>query len=214
MVTTAPPRPFDQYGAFKSLFEPTDGQVPGYLALLNLPATASSAVRQLRDAVNRSGADLERNVRALLSDETGWRAQLVGAAALVAQPANVGCIDTLWDALDHWCWTSPQLAAAASRIDPQFRAKARLRLENRCYVLPLRRMMDREKMAKNEGRTDPKLMASLVALCGKPHEAWLRELIEQEDFARLLTEDRDDGDEFAVGWLRRLDELLLGAAEA
>lgn len=216
----ASPSPFDKFGAFKPLFESSDGHVPGYLSLLNLQIGADRAVRQLRRALRDSGANRESSIVALLSDETGWRPQLVGAAAMVAGSTSSKCIDVLWEALDHICWTSPQLAAAASRVDPDFSTKARSRLEGRCRVMPFAKMVARlppsaERDGLAQGHSSPKLMAALVALCERElrPDDWLNQLIEAPDVVRLLSEDRDGGGEIALNWLKLLDDALLHTAE-
>jgi hypothetical protein len=215
-IVSGAQNPFAEFGEFRLLFEGTPEHLPGYLPLLNLGGVpAVDAVRQLLQAIDASGANLRFSICALLSGYGGWRPQLVGAAAAVAVGPDADCIEALWDALDHSCWTSPQLAAAASRVDRSFLVNARSRLDRRCHVgapaSMLARMSPsttRDRLA--EGRADPKLMAAFVALYREqaPEESWLSALLERPDVAGLLSEDRDRGGEIALHWLRRLDEVL------
>ena len=65
---------------------------------------------------------------ALLS-ESNWRPNLVGGVVVLrAQRADAAVLDALWDAIDRPSWVSPQLAVAASVVDPKFADKARPRV--------------------------------------------------------------------------------------
>jgi hypothetical protein len=207
------PGPFEEFGPFKVLFEPPPGDLPAYLSLLNLRTDAPEAVRLLREAIDRSGSDLILRLSLLLDPDEGWRPQLVAAAAMVAGGIDdaraIGC---LWVALDHHSFVSPQLAAAASRLDKAFLSKARSRLENRCRVQLPETMRLPAQPAPPEGEPAPKLLSALVALSREApgNEAWLTALLASSDVAQILAADRDDGGEIALEWLDRLDRLLAG----
>ncbi|HTR51967.1 MAG TPA: hypothetical protein VMJ10_14730 [Kofleriaceae bacterium] len=75
-----------------------------------------------------STATLTEDLCTLLSDRN-WRPNLVGGVVLVrTRMSNAAILEALWSAIDRPSWVSPQLAVAASKIDPEFTAKAHTRI--------------------------------------------------------------------------------------
>jgi hypothetical protein len=202
---------FDEYGPFRSLF----GRQGAYLSLLHLSDRSSEAIGRLREAVAASGDQLQRYLEVLLG-EPNWRPQLVAAMALVAADRPDIGVDALWAALDRPCWTSPQLAAAACRKDPDFLDNARLRLERRCRLdLGEAALIDWPVRHSALGPQSfdshsAKLLTSLVALCSRSRVAppWLDALNAEPEVSALAASDADRGGEIALRWLEGLDELL------
>lgn len=202
------------FGTFAPVFAPNPGDVPRYLKLLNLGPGAADVLRLLEQVIADSGEAFDLTVVSLL-EQANWRPQLVGSAAMMIGRPSAASVAALWSALDRPCWTSPQLAAAASRVDPAFPEQARLRLERRCLLdtkaaskmSPIERHVSLGP-ASGYGHS-AKLIAALTALLrqaagGLP---WLDELLAEPDVAQLLGEDVDDSGGIATSWLASFDKL-------
>lgn len=206
----------NEFGPFQSLFEPTVDSVPGYLVLLNLCGNAAGVIQQLEAAMLASGPDLGEHLSNLLG-QANWRIQLVGAAAyFVAAQSRALPLKPLWAALDRPCWTSPQLAAAASVADPDFIDQARLRINRRCQ-LNSSEAKDTLWLARHSelgpgsvDAHDPKLLSALVALC-EAHPTgttWLDSITAAPDIRAMLESDVDQGGQIAMGWRQGMQLLI------
>lgn len=200
------------WAEFTPLFEPPAGQVGGYLNLLNLHIDAESAIALIRAAIAASGSRLPERIEMLLS-QPNWRPQLVGAAALFVG-GEPQCLDALWSALDRPCWTSPQLAATAAHIDPDFEARAKLRIEQGCpmdwsAMLP-KSMLERHSAQGPAGADgqSAKLLAVLLTLCGRrePEPVWLASLRNMPTVQALVRRDLDGSGDIALRWAARMEE--------
>lgn len=82
------------------------------------------------DRIQQAMADDERQrwVDALLA-EKNWRPHLPAAIAFLLDRRSLLACESLWRAIDSPSWVTPQLVVAAFFSDPQFVARARLRLE-------------------------------------------------------------------------------------
>lgn len=144
-----------------------------------------------------------------------WRPQLVGATALLLAPSEEG-IKALWSALDRPCWASPQPAAVASRVDSDFIAKARHRLEEGCPM----RLEEAAKMSMIERHSalgptsldahSAKLASGLAALCKQDcsGETWLAVLFERADLSVAIDSDVDNAASIALHWRDGIDGLI------
>ncbi|MEG3146865.1 hypothetical protein U1839_19620 [Sphingomonas sp. RT2P30] len=202
------------YEQFDPLFEPCPATVPGYLVLLNLHTDAPAIVEQVRSAVEAAGRDADRLIMSMLSNQN-WRVQLVGAtAALIAQSQS--SVEALWSALDRPCWTSPQLAAVASRMDRDFLAHARPRLESGCQMqadgMAEMSMLERHSAQGPQSLLghSAKLAAALAALCASEGAAdpWITGLLSRPDLKSVIEADVDDAASIALDWRDQMDRLI------
>lgn len=201
---------------FDPLFEPGPATVPAYLVLLNLhDDDVPAIVNQLREAVAASGDKVEDLIGRMLATPN-WRVQIIGAAALLIAGSSNG-IRALWSALDRPCWTSPQLAAVASRVDPDFLAQASLRLERGCKqdVAEAAEMpWPARHVALGPLSLDAhsaKLAASLAGLCAREEGAslWLTPLMARADLKALIDLDVDEAASIALDWRDEIDRLFV-----
>lgn len=120
-----------EFRSFDLLFARSEeAQVPRDLLLLDMAPAAREAIVAIREAIASSGARLDAEIDALLT-ERNWRPQLVGCVALVVAGPNESRLASLWGAINRPCWTSPQLVASASLVDEHFDERARARLDRR-----------------------------------------------------------------------------------
>ena len=116
------------YPSFAGMF-----QKSRYLVLLQplRPTERDPAVVEalnVLDQALQASPQVVHEVCALLKD-LNWRPNLVGAAAVArARMASGVVVRELWAALDRRSWVSPQLAVAASIVDPRFGDGARARM--------------------------------------------------------------------------------------
>jgi len=205
--------PAKKFPCFSRLFGVSNsGKVPLYLTLLRPGAEASEAVDRIRDALNSSGALTE--IVALLQD-VNWRAQLVGAVALLVGERKPELLKALWDAADQGSWVSPQLAAVASMVDSEFEEHARRRLEARCPINSSRLVgldwAHRHFAAGPESVSthSAKLLSALVALTQVRlgDVDWLKQLRKADDVQGMLRTDIDNGGAIAEAWLSAMTTL-------
>jgi hypothetical protein len=197
------------------LFERGPVRVPAYLVLLNLHGDDTPAiVNQLREAVAASGDKVEELIARMLATPN-WRVQLIGAAALLIAGSSNG-IKALWAALDRPCWTSPQLAAVASRIDPAFLAEARLRLECGCRQ-DVAEVAEMPWPARHSAlgplsldSHSAKLASALAGLCAREGGAssWLPDLMARPELQALIDLDVDQAASIALHWRDEIDRLI------
>lgn len=203
---------------FDPLFARGPAPVPGYLVLLNLHSHDVPAIAdQLRDAVAASGDRVEDLIEHMLATPN-WRVQIVGAAALLITASSNG-IKALWSALDRPCWTSPQLAAVASRVDRDFLAQARLRLDRGCKQ-DVAEAAEMPWPARHSAlgplsldAHSAKLAASLAALCAREEGAnlWLTPLLARADLKALIDLDVDGAASIALRWRDEIDRLIVSS---
>jgi hypothetical protein len=164
----APKDPLKGCPTFKPLFD--EGSVLSYeLLYLDLEEACREAIRRVRSAVEAS-PHLDDELVALLSTPMGWKLEIVGLVGLLMVGTRAGPLEALWDAFDANSWVTPQLAAGASMIDPEFRAKARLRIERARYTPYtgpyLKTFEDAKRILREEG-LDWKALQALFALLGR-----------------------------------------------
>ncbi|ESQ86651.1 hypothetical protein ABAC460_22755 [Asticcacaulis sp. AC460] len=201
----------EDFSPFGDLFETLPGRaVPGYLELLNLH-DGRSAVLSLRKACATDRQVVSSQVRAMLG-HVNWRVKLVAASAMIVGNLTE-CLDELWAALDRPCWTSPQLAATAALVDPDFLDKAHVRLNRRCPMVsdrnPTLSAIARHVAmgpASDAGHS-AKLFSALFALCQELKASWLVELETEDDVKALLAADRHDGGSIALDWKAEITTL-------
>ena len=106
--------------AFASLH---DGGGPRFLVLLHL-GDESRAAAIINDAyqVVRSSS-CEEGIRNLMRD-SHWHSHLLAALGMLESERPERYRDLLWERIDMGSWVSPQLAATASIIDPEFAERA------------------------------------------------------------------------------------------
>jgi hypothetical protein len=116
------------FGPFALAFEKDGLRVPGYLTLLHLGFEQD--VQVVIDRIQQAMADdgRQRWVDALLA-ERDWRPHLPAAIAFLLDRRSLLARDSLWRAIDSASWVTPQLVVAAFFSDPQFVARASVRLE-------------------------------------------------------------------------------------
>lgn len=104
-----------------------------YLTLLQPPRVGgpgsgiADALGVLDEAL-RTSPHVVHEVSAMLAD-FNWRPNLVAATAVIRARMMTGVVvRAVWTAIDRPSWVSPQLAVAASIIDPRFADGARARI--------------------------------------------------------------------------------------
>lgn len=204
-MTDAPATsPFAAFGVFAPLFD--EGR---YLTFLNLSHEPRDNVAALTAIVEAAAPSLEADIATLLSPAHGWRPQVVGAsAAIVVGGVSEPTIRALWTALEEPGWASPQLAAAAFLLDPNFDARVRRRIEALCFVNPIhwRREHPDTSLA---GRPDGKQLAAMVALCRQRGALdWLEPFVARPEVRAVLDTDHDRAGEIALRWLARAKRWL------
>nr|WP_295889880.1 hypothetical protein [uncultured Devosia sp.] len=172
------------------------------------------AIDQIETAIAASGEHLASQVTKMLRN-LNWRPQLV-AAATILTGRLAGELPELWAALDRPCWTSPQLAAVASRVDSRFLQHALTRIElggrmeanEAADMSPIARLSALGP-ASLEGHSS-KLISSLVALCATEEaaKAWLPELLSRQYLQQVIESDTDKAGSIAIHWRARMDHLL------
>lgn len=202
------------FGVFTPLFTGEEGGVPGYLKLLGPGTDASFAIELLREAIENSGENVGKEIRDLFGHRN-WRPQLVAASAMLV--GNLSSeLPSLWDALDQPCWTSPQLAAVASCLDPSFLDQARARLEAGC-PLNLEKSADLDPLVRHSalGPTSfdghsSKLIVTYVTLCSEQRATadWLPQLVSRPDIQRAIELDVDKAGEITTRWRNDMVALL------
>jgi hypothetical protein len=202
------------FGSFDPLFGARPGSVPGYLMLLGVREDTSVAINEIRAAISSNDEGIEQQIEQMLGD-LNWRPQLVAATAILVGELSQ-LLPALWSALGRPCWTSPQLAAVASKIDTDFISKAKTRLEDGCKM-NVREAAAMSPIARHSAlgpasvaAHSPKLMSALVSLCSMDAAAedWLPELISRPDAKEVLERDKDHAGAIAVRWRAGMDELL------
>lgn len=201
-------------GAFDPLFERGAATIPGYLLLLGVRDDTPIAIGQIETAIAASGEGAAYQVIQMLRNPN-WRPQLVGGVAMLVGRLS-GHLPELWCALDRPCWTSPQLAAVASRLDPSFLSNARMRLEMGCEM----NVQDASAMSPlaRHSALGPtsltahsyKMVSVLTALCSTEPgtEEWLPELLSRPEIIHALEQDFDHGGAIAIRWRTGMDDLL------
>lgn len=188
--------------------------MPGYLLLLGVRDDTAIAIAQIETAIELSGEQLGPQVVEMLRD-LNWRPQLVAATTMLVGRL-VEHLPELWSALDRPCWTSPQLAAVASRIDPGFLPKARTRLESGCSM-DVSEALEMSPIARHSalGPTSlsthsTKMVSALAALCSTEEAAqgWLPALVARPEISEALELDTDHAGSIAIRWRTGMDGLL------
>ncbi len=181
--------------------------VPRYLLLLNVAPGAREAVDAIRHSAIQSGDRLDAEIAALLA-QNNWRPQLVGAVAILIAGANDARLAALWGAIDRPCWTSPQLVAAASLVDVDFEARARMRLDRR-GALDARDVESMPWPARHSAlgpgsiqRHSAKVLAALLRVCEQRASAthWIGPYAANEELRRIVATDADGGGFIAATW--------------
>jgi hypothetical protein len=206
------------FGDFGPLFERGPASVPGYLLLLGVRDDTPVAIDQIETAIEASGEQLGQQVVQMLRD-LNWRPQLVAAATMLVGRL-IGHLPELWSALGRPCWTSPQLAAVASRLDPDFLSNARMRLEVGCKM-DVQEALAMSPIARHSalGPTSldahsNKLISALTALCSTEEaaEGWLPDIVARPEISHALELDTDHAGSIAVRWRTGMDNLLARSA--
>lgn len=120
-------------GAFASLFQKGELDVPAYLTLLNLGPGADVAVARIETALTHETAPADRLA---LFEPINWRPHLVAGVAILVDvahgvPVREEDLRALWYAIDRGSWVSPQLLVVAFFGDPDFGSALRERGESK-----------------------------------------------------------------------------------
>ncbi len=131
-------------------------------------------------------------IRALLLADN-WRVTLAGVAATIVIGPAEASIDLIWDLLARGSWVAPQLACAASLLDPRFSDRAR------AFLSPSYTRID-----KIAGRRPPPLppVKSRVSVLGLLEKDALPADVEATSEEALARRS-------AQGWLERTTKQLL-----
>lgn len=124
------------YGAPRAARDGRESGFPSFLDALHLPPGVNhlrfliqgETLLHVEAALEASPAPADE-IRALLRRELPHY-HLVAAAALVLGGASEDTLAAVWELLDGWTAAHPQLTVAALLTDPDFEAKARVRLED------------------------------------------------------------------------------------
>lgn len=203
------------FGEFdRLLFVCEPNEAPSYLKLLYPHDDAIIVLERIRAAVEASGLTLEQTLTTMLR-ELNWRPQIVAAVAMLIK-RNTTCLPELWSAIFRPCWTSPQLCAVASRLDPEFLLRSRAWFDDGCQmsIESALRMSPPERHSalgpSSIAQHASKVAASLASLCelDAPSEEWLTRALQQDRVKELIANDVDHVGEIAVRWRQGMDRLL------
>ena len=199
-----------RYGPFAQVFERGELDVPGHLVLLSLnPSSPDVQVVIDRIAVAMTAGETHRWLTALLQD-VNWRPHLVGAIALILEPALDSQL--LWDAIGRGSWVIPQLVVTAAQVDPLFREHARARVEAMCPVVVPSGLTPPERHSATgpEGlsQRSAKMLASILAMSAELADLadWRARVLQDERVKASLAEDAswDNSGAIVASWLRGL----------
>lgn len=198
---------FADFPSFEPLFQPSASGVPAPLALLGPRPDETAVIDATRTCAARSGANFDNEVCALLA-HLNWRAQIVGTATLFILGSTERSLAALWDAMSRPSWISPQLAATAAHIDPDFVAKARARIADDCAVA-IEPVASMDWVARHSAlgpgsinAHSAKLLSALLTLCiDRPDAPWARTTAEEPRVKEILALDVDQGGKIAKRWL-------------
>jgi len=166
--------------------------IANYLTFLSLRGSEiQEEISKIRSALSQPApAHLERDLTSLLRARN-WRFHNIACVAIACRGASATLLDELWHCIRAGSWTSPQLAATACYVDPEFLQKAALLIEdNATYfksILPLAALLAAHM---------PKLELS---------EAARANLSEATDL------DRDNAGAIAVRWHKNLVDAFSAA---
>ena len=204
---------FADFPSFESMFQPSPSGVPAHLVLLGPRPYEPAAINATRECAVRSGANLDDEVCALLAVRN-WRAQIVAATTFFVAGSTERRLAALWDAISQPSWISPQLAATAAHIDPEFAAKAHARIAEGCAVSvePVASLpWPARHSALGPGSIEAhsaKLLSALLALCiDRPDAPWAKAAADEPHVKHLLALDVDRGGEIAKRWLVSMHAL-------
>ena len=186
----------------------------GYLALLNLSSDdVSEAVELVRDCWGKA-SDPYADIGRMLADPN-WRPHLVAAVAVIVSGYHADVVNRLWLRLDSGSWVTPQIGAALFLIDPDFAARARVRLEAGCPIDVTQLLSltppERHSAAGPAGTVhrSAKAAATLLRLLQmtSPLPDWVQNIATSEAMQALLAQDIDRSDTIAERWLQRIKEI-------
>ncbi|WP_133155061.1 hypothetical protein [Kinneretia aquatilis] len=166
--------------------------ISNYLAFLSMRGSEiQDEVNKLRNALTQPDpAHLERDIVSLLHARN-WRFHNIACVAIACTGASESLLAELWSCIAAGSWTSPQLAATAAYVDPEFRQKATRLIEDH--------------------RTYYKSIVSLGALLSE-----LAPELPSSEAARACldlaaTIDRDESGSIATSWRKNLAEAFSAA---
>lgn len=209
-----------EFRSFDLLFARSEeAQVPRYLLLLDMAPAAREAIVAIREAIASSGARLDAEIDALLT-ERNWRPQLVGCVALVVAGPNESRLASLWGAINRPCWTSPQLVASASLVDEHFDERARARLDRR-GGLDVREAVAMPWLLRHSALGPQsveahwaEVVAALLRMCELRTSAatGITTYAATEELRKLVATDTGRGGDIAEAWAGALAALLADIA--
>ena len=163
--------------------------IANYLAFLSLRGSEIQAeIAKLRNALAQpSSAHLERDVTSLLRARN-WRFHNIACVAIACGGASETLLAELWRCIRFGSWTSPQLVATAVYVDPEFRQKGTLLIENHS--------------------TYYKSIVSLAALLMATQPNLALSETARANLSEAEAIDRDNSGSIAVAWHRNLVEAF------
>jgi hypothetical protein len=166
--------------------------IANYLAFLSLRGSeVQEEIFKIRSALAQpSPALLERDLTSLLR-APNWRFHNIACVAIACGGASAILLAELWRCIRAGSWTSPQLAATAAYVDPEFQQMAALLIEDQATYF--------------------KSIVSLAALlAAKMPELSLSE-VAQANLSEATAIDRDNSGVIAVGWYQNVVEAFSAA---
>ena len=166
--------------------------IANYLAFLSLRGSEiQDEVCKLRSALTQpTPAHLERDIVRLLRARN-WRFHNIACVAIACAGASNSVIAELWACIEAGSWTSPQLAATAAYIDPEFMQKAIQLVEDH--------------------RTYYKSIVALAALLSELSPGTTLSDAALECLSEATSMDRDNAGTIATSWKRNLEEAFRAA---
>jgi hypothetical protein len=163
--------------------------IANYLAFLSLRGSEiREEISRLRNALAEpASAHLERDLATLLRARN-WRFHNIACVAIACIGASEATLRELWSCIGAGSWTSPQLAATAAYVDPDFAQKAMQLVE--------------------ESATYYKSIVSLAALLSAHRSEPQLSNIASSNLTEATSIDRDNSGDIAVSWHQNLVEAF------
>ena len=193
----------DDFGPFNALLG------SDYLKFLNLgsPETRQS-LEVLKQAI-RSSQNIKQELNQLL-DANDWRPHLVAATSLAFIKPSKPVIAKVWERFDKGSWVCPQLAAALSLYDKDFKRQSIKRLIS-LQSKPSANKLAHQRRATSSTKIGPpscKAISSLVGLLESCDDPEVQMLLQRPETKAGYVSDVDSSSSIASDWRTDYQRLI------